>query len=155
MSVNVRSNAGENAQEPAETAQQFIEVSNATPAEPDEYSLPSATSAAHWYDPRTWRRHPQSSLTVDEIVLDGARFDHALKKTFGRVILWLVIVQVALSNVMILCHFFFGMGADVENTVLIAWITGTVVESVGLMAVVTKYLFSSDKRPMDLPSVIS
>lgn len=129
--------------------QRLIEGSSPTPAEPDDYSLPTAAGAVRWYDPRTWKRRQRSSLTVDEIVLDGARFDHSLKKTFGRVILWLVIIQIALSNVMILCHFFLGAGANVESTVIIAWITGTVVESVGLMAVVTRYLFNSDKRPTD------
>lgn len=90
------------------------------------------------------RKPKKAPLTVDEIIIESKRFDHTLKKTFGRVILGLVIVQVAISNVIILAHFFGGVGDSVEPTVLVAWISGTVVESIGLMTVVTKYLFNSD-----------
>lgn len=113
------------------------------------------TDAASWFLPfgpqigiTFKKKDKKPALTVDQIVVESKRFDHSLKKTFGRVILWLVIVQVLISNIIILSHFFGGIGNTVEPTVLVAWISGTVIESIGLMTVVTKYLFNpaaSDK----------
>jgi hypothetical protein len=83
--------------------------------------------------------------SAEEMVVEGARFDHWLKKIFGRVILLVVIAQIISANVLIFFHMAFGFGAGVESTVIIAWISGTVVESIGLMAIVTSYLFPANK----------
>lgn len=137
----------------ARAAEMMIRDSKPAPASDDKYSLWNTLSdiidTRFTFPLFRWPFRRRRALTVDEILVENQRFDHSLKKQFGRVILWLVIAQVALANVMIFAHFFFGAGKDVEASVMIAWISGTVVEAIGLMAIVTKYLFDAARNRDD------
>lgn len=82
-----------------------------------------------------------NNMSIDDILLDGERFDHQLKKLFAWIILIAVIGQVVLANIVLLLHLMFGFGGGVDSRVLIAWFSATVVEVIGLMAIVTRYLF--------------
>jgi hypothetical protein len=59
--------------------------------------------------------------------------------------LLVVVAQIVSANILIFLHMAWGFGAGVSATVIVAWISGTVVESIGLMAIVTRYLFPENK----------
>jgi hypothetical protein len=82
-----------------------------------------------------------ADLSVEDIVLQGRQFDYALKRIFGWTIFLLVVLQVLGINLVLFCHLAFGFGKGASATVVVAWISGVIVECIGLMAIVTGYLF--------------
>lgn len=114
-----------------------------TVAKDDVYSglTPDAKASKRiWPFRRKFKREP---LTMAQIVVETGRFDHTLKKTFGWAILAIVVVQIVVANVVMLAYFFWDVGQDGDTAVYVVWISATVVETIGLMTIVTKYLYNS------------
>lgn len=84
-----------------------------------------------------------STMSADDILLDSVRFDHQIKKLFAWVIVIAVVGQVVLANLIVVLYLWFGFGSAGDPRVLVAWFSATVVEVIGLMAVITRYLFPS------------
>ncbi|MEO8261814.1 MAG: hypothetical protein ABI566_04525 [Pseudolysinimonas sp.] len=96
---------------------------------------------------RIWNAAKGKPMTLDEIVMAEHRFDHGLKKAFGRSILVIVVVQIIVANVLVVGYMFGAWGEHVEPSVIITWMSATVVETVGLMAIVTRYLYRESAHP--------
>jgi hypothetical protein len=73
--------------------------------------------------------------------------DIALKKKYATTLLWIMGVQIAVADVVFILYAQWGVDWHVEPTVMQFWLSATVVEVLGIVLVVTKYLFSARIRP--------
>jgi len=62
-------------------------------------------------------------------------------ESYGRWLLWLLVVQLVLANGMMFLYAGLGVDWAVPNTVMQAWLAATVVQVVGLVWVVVHHLF--------------
>jgi hypothetical protein len=67
--------------------------------------------------------------------------DIGLKKSYANWLLWLLAVQVAITNGVFITYAWAGEGWDVPDAVMAGWLGATVVELIGVVTVVTRYLF--------------
>lgn|GEM_PF-4738349 len=115
-------------------------------ASPETYAPKAVTKRFGGWFTGWFTSRPETDsdyMTIEDIEIDGARFDHRLKKIFGWSIFWVVVSQILFANVLMFLHMGFGFGKTVAAPVIVAWFTSTVVETIGLMAIVTRYLFKS------------
>ncbi|WIB31433.1 hypothetical protein [Curtobacterium sp. MCSS17_005] len=82
-------------------------------------------------------------MSPEDILLDGIRFDHQLKKLFAFLIIVAVVGQIIVADVLLVMYLSGRFDPAADSAVLIAWFSAGVVEIVGLMAIVTRYLFPS------------
>ena len=68
--------------------------------------------------------------------------DIALKKRYANALLLLMAAQVVIANVLVYLYAGLGRSWDVPTSVVQVWLGATVVELVGVVAVVTRYLFA-------------
>lgn len=73
--------------------------------------------------------------------------DINLKKTYSRIILGAVLLQLVVSNAVFVAYAWIGMDWQVPSAVIGAWFSATIVEMIGLAWVVTKYLFPNRDGP--------
>ncbi|MBG9259870.1 hypothetical protein [Corynebacterium belfantii] len=86
----------------------------------------------------------QTTKTLAELRLEDHKFDLSLKKTLGYGIISLLILQMVIMNVLFCVYAWVTVlhkGGTLSDTVLVAWLSTSIVETVGLATVVAKYLF--------------
>jgi len=67
--------------------------------------------------------------------------DIGLKGRYATVLLWLMGAQLAVTNGVFIAYAWVGRDWDVDRGVMQAWLTATVVQVIGVVLVVTRYLF--------------
>lgn len=67
--------------------------------------------------------------------------DIQLKSTYARWLLWLMTAQLAVTDLVFVVYAHFGAHWDLSAPVIDAWIGTTLVEVIGIVLVVTRYLF--------------
>jgi hypothetical protein len=77
----------------------------------------------------------------DELEREHLQQDLELKKRYGRWLLWLVTAQLVVADLLFTLYFIVGAHWDPPEGVMYAWLTTTLVELVGVVTVVTRYLF--------------
>lgn len=87
--------------------------------------------------------------TADLTHAELERRDHTnevdLRRSFGAGIKWLLVGQVVVTNIVFISYAWFGRDWDVAEEVMIAWLSATVVQVVGLAKIVTESLFNPDR----------
>jgi hypothetical protein len=79
--------------------------------------------------------------SLDDLAVVDLRQDIRLKKTYAERLVRLMTGQVIFTNLVFVVYAAAGPGWDVPAEVMIAWLGSTVVELVGVTAIVTRYLF--------------
>ncbi len=106
-----------------------------------------------WEDARTGLKQPRELSDtferlgererVQEIELRGrfAAQEHGLRQRYGEWILWILGVQLLVADAVFVVFAWAGVGWDLPPAVAEAWLVATVVQVVGVVAVVTRHLF--------------
>ncbi|MBS1883254.1 MAG: hypothetical protein JSS97_09885 [Actinobacteria bacterium] len=77
-----------------------------------------------------------------------AEQEHGLRQSYGDWILWILGAQFAVADVVFVTFAWAGKRWDLPPEVIEVWLAATVVQIVGVVAVVTRHLFPSrDERP--------
>jgi hypothetical protein len=71
----------------------------------------------------------------------GKRQHMVLKAKYGNVLLWMMGVQLLVANGVFITYAWVGRHWDVESSVMQVWLAATVVQVIGVVAVVTRNLF--------------
>lgn len=89
----------------------------------------------------------QQSNNLDEIVAADARQDIELKQQVYQWVSAIVTLQIIASNIILFCYLAIASigRLDFSPTVINWWISGTVVETLGLAFVIVRYLFRDRK----------
>lgn len=82
---------------------------------------------------------PKDSL--DAITRRERLTDLALRELYARRILWILVGQLAVADLVFLFYAWIGSDWNVDPVVMQFWLGATVVEVVGIALVVTRYLF--------------
>lgn len=77
----------------------------------------------------------------DELEREHLKQDLELKKRYGNRLLWLVTGQLAVADVVFILYFIVGAHWNPPEGIIYAWLSATLVELIGVVAVVTRYLF--------------
>ncbi|MBN8867778.1 MAG: hypothetical protein J0H98_09500 [Solirubrobacterales bacterium] len=79
----------------------------------------------------------------DHRAIDGASRiqDISLKKTYARTILWILGAQLVVANSVFIAYAWVGVGWHVPPGIMATWMSTTLVEVLGIVAIVTRYLF--------------
>jgi hypothetical protein len=86
---------------------------------------------------------------VQEIELRGqfAKQEHGLRQRYGEWILRILGVQLLVADAIFVAFAWIGVGWDLPAGVVEVWLVATVVQVVGVVAVVTRHLFPNrDER---------
>ena len=83
---------------------------------------------------------PLASLD-DDLDRRHGELDLELKRRYASGLLKLLIAQMVFANAIFLIYAWAGRDWDVPDAVMTAWLASTVVELIGVVAVVTRYLF--------------
>jgi len=67
--------------------------------------------------------------------------DIKLKRRYANGLLTLLAAQIVIANVLVYLYAGIGRSWDVPTGVMQAWLAATVIELIGVVAVVTRYLF--------------
>lgn len=99
------------------------------------------------------QRRRSGSASADSAELESLRpaqlqaKDHQqdidLKKKYADWLLGAVIGQLVLANAVFIAYAWAGKGWDLDAVVIDVWLAATLVQVVGVVAIVTRYLFSS------------
>lgn len=79
--------------------------------------------------------------TKDELERAHLQQDLELKKRYGKWLLWLVTGQLIVADIVFALYFIIGVHWDLPEGVIYVWLATTLVELVGVVTVVTRYLF--------------
>lgn len=72
-----------------------------------------------------------------------------LRGPFVKWTKWLVGIQIGLSDILIIAYViysYFVLHSQIEQVIVVAWLSSTVVESIGVLAVIAGGLFGSGRR---------
>jgi hypothetical protein len=81
---------------------------------------------------------------LQEEELAGKQSDRALKEAYGKRLLRGLFLQIAFADVVFLVYAQRGVDWHIDRYVMSVWLTATVVEVIGVVAIVTKSLFPSN-----------
>jgi glutathione S-transferase len=77
-----------------------------------------------------------------------AEQEHGLRQSYGEWILWLLGAQFVIADLVFVAFAWVGRRWDLPPGVIEAWLAATVVQVVGVIAIVTRHLFPNrDGRP--------
>jgi hypothetical protein len=79
--------------------------------------------------------------TKDVLEREHLKQDLELKKRYGKWLLWLVTGQLIVADIVFALYFVVGVHWDLPEGVIYVWLATTLVELVGVVTVVTRYLF--------------
>jgi hypothetical protein len=94
-----------------------------------------------WKWPWTRKKAPTS---LAEIVLADHHLDVQLKSMVARGALWAMIGQLVVADTVFVLYAGLGRDWNVPGEVMLGWLTATVVEIIGVVVVVARYLFPKD-----------
>jgi hypothetical protein len=86
---------------------------------------------------------PEDSLEPEVRQLEAAdrRQDIELKKDYASWLKWLLTGQMIVANVVVVAYAHFGVDWQIPAPVISSWLAATVIEVLGVVYVVTRYLF--------------
>jgi hypothetical protein len=90
--------------------------------------------------------------TNAELARQEKQQDIALKKTYARNLLRLMYGQVLVANVVFIVYAWAGKDWAIDPSVMHFWLTATVVQIIGVVYVVTRYLFPRRDAPEAPPA---
>lgn len=73
--------------------------------------------------------------------LDSAEQEHRLRQKYADGIIWLLGVQLLAADAVFVAFAWAGRGWDLPPGVIEVWLAATVVQVVGVVAIVTRHLF--------------
>ncbi|HEX2096357.1 MAG TPA: hypothetical protein VHF50_03200 [Solirubrobacterales bacterium] len=79
--------------------------------------------------------------TKEELERAHLQQDLELKERYGKWLLWLVTGQLIVADIVFALYFIVGVHWDLPEGVIYVWLATTLVELVGVVTVVTRYLF--------------
>jgi hypothetical protein len=77
----------------------------------------------------------------DALAGEDHRQDIKLKKSYARTFLWLVAAQLGFADLVFVIYAWAGKGWELPSSVIEAWLAATLIELIGVVLVVTRYLF--------------
>jgi hypothetical protein len=80
----------------------------------------------------------------DTVLGQALKEQVALKRDYGRWMLWMMAGQLALTNVIFVAIVWIGFDWKVHDSVLHVWLAGTFVQIVSVVAIIVRSLFSGD-----------
>jgi uncharacterized membrane protein YcjF (UPF0283 family) len=83
---------------------------------------------------------------LDEQHVKNIESDRELKRSYAKVFMWAMLVQVVVADVIFVVYAWAGKGWNVDPKVMIAWLSATVVQVVAVVAIITQGLFDREKR---------
>ena len=95
-----------------------------------------------------------NSKSVDEIAssicniyISSMQKDNYLKEKYAKYLIWILIVQLALINIIFIA---IGRGILIyDNFTINLYVTGSILEITTLITIIVKYLFSNKKQNVD------
>lgn len=72
--------------------------------------------------------------------------DVVLKGAYATRLFWVMVIQLAVADVVFVLHAWWGANWNVDASVMHVWLGATVVEVIGIVLVVTRYLFPRRDR---------
>jgi hypothetical protein len=112
-----------------------------TSSQLEDVQKPSRRWRDLWKWPWTRKKAPTS---LAEIVLADHHLDVQLKSMVARGALWAMIGQLVVADTVFVLYAGLGRGWNVPGEVMLGWLTATVVEIIGVVVVVARYLFPKD-----------
>jgi hypothetical protein len=76
-----------------------------------------------------------------ELARRGKQQDIELKRRYGRVLLWMLGSQLVVADGVFIAYAWAGSDWHIESGVIQAWLAATVVQVMGVVLVVVRYLF--------------
>ena len=77
----------------------------------------------------------------ESIALQEQQLDVDLKKSYAHRLFWLMVVQLGIADAVFVAYAWIGREWDVPTSSIDVWLSATFVEVVGIVFVVTRYLF--------------
>ncbi|NLE80481.1 MAG: hypothetical protein GX610_13015 [Rhodococcus sp.] len=120
-----------------------LDVGGGTPSEADlmiSGAAPS-TAGAVTQSELSLTKHVEA---LHKLKLDDHALDYQLKKQIGTFSRCAVIAQLVVTNLGFIAYFAcmtWGLHREIPAQVMIAWLSTTTIEIIGIVLVVTKYLF--------------
>lgn len=74
--------------------------------------------------------------------------DIILKRRYANILLWAMIGQVAAADVVFILYAHFGAHWKLSGSVINVWLGATLIEVIGVVLVVTRYLFPHRDSPL-------
>jgi hypothetical protein len=99
------------------------------------------------------RKRIENDRLEQETVLRGRVFEDelALRARYAKSLLRLMVVQLAAATAVFVAYSWRGQRWDVPPDVVKTWLTATVVQVFGVVAVVTRHLFPNRRKtPLDV-----
>lgn len=81
---------------------------------------------------------------ADTVLGQALKDQVALKRDYGRWMLWMMAGQLALTNLIFLAIVWIGFDWKLHDSVLHVWLAGTFVQVVSVVAIIVRSLFSGD-----------
>ncbi|QWS32600.1 hypothetical protein [Curtobacterium aetherium] len=97
------------------------------------------------------RRRPTRPTTLDEVVLADHHLDVQLKAVVARGALLAMGVQLFVADTVFVLYAWLGTDWTVPGPVILGWLSATVVEVIGVVAIVARYLFPKDGHQWSRP----
>lgn len=120
-----------------ETAERLLEEGAATDAPiPDKYKYLAE----------------QAQLLEIELKKEYATQELELRKTYAKGLLVILALELCFASVLLLLYAALGVHWKIPNDVIQIWLGATVVQVVGVVTVVTRYLFPNRGNPSDPPA---
>ncbi|MDP9066728.1 MAG: hypothetical protein M3N53_00065 [Actinomycetota bacterium] len=102
------------------------------PEGPDPSAVEAIARSKRGADPKT---------SLEQTRAASAKTDLELKEKYGNWLLTIMIAQLVVADLGFFFYGFFGVGWNVASSVMHVWLVSTVVEVIGVVLVVTQYLF--------------
>jgi hypothetical protein len=77
----------------------------------------------------------------EELVARDIEQDIRLKRTYARYLLGILVAQLLIANTVFIVYAWAGVDWKLEPRVINVWLAATLIEVVGIVLVVTRYLF--------------
>lgn len=84
---------------------------------------------------------------LDDLERQDRSQDIGLKKRYASWLLTLLSGQIAVTNLVFVVYAWAGRGWDVPDGVVLGWLAATVVELIGVVAIVVHHLFPRRDHP--------
>jgi hypothetical protein len=113
------------------------------PSSPDEVKNLAREARAGEVPPT----EAQPILSLDGLAARDRSQDIGLKLLYGWGLLVIMVIQIGLADWVFIRYAQRGVDWNISPTVMEFWLSATVVETIGIVLIVTKYLFPSRSLP--------
>jgi len=122
--------------------------------EPEQPRLISASGGPPPKKRRWWHifaRRRGRPTTLDEVVLADHDLDVRLKSIVARWSVGAMVGQLAVADAVFVLYAWLGVDWKIEPEVILGWLSATVVEVIGIVVIVARYLFPKDGHVWSRP----